>query len=54
MVAGYDQTAPFVPVCDCRFPEEGGEPRNDTETGVKVAVMSLTAADKTAALIIRV
>lgn len=52
--SGFSSMLEMMMVTRCQFSGGGGEPRDDIETGVEAAVMSLTAVDKVAALILRV
>lgn len=51
---GFASMLEMMMVTRCQFSGGGGEPRDEIETAVEAAVMSLTAGDESAALVLRV
>lgn len=51
---GFASMLEMMMITRCQFSGGGGEPRDDIEASVEAAVILLTAADRTAARILRV
>lgn len=52
--SGFASMLEMMMTTRCQFNGGGGEPKDDIETGVEAAVMSLTAIDDSAAMVLRV